>query len=75
MLQGELTVSVATSDLTAQGVDSETYAACMAMPMKYRGEHGCGDYEQTANLVTFGKGQVIIKPLAKPTRSTHTHLN
>ncbi len=55
--QGELTVSVATSELTAQGVDSDTYAACMAMPMKYRGEHDCGDYEQTANLVTFGKGQ------------------
>ncbi len=66
---------MATSDLTAQGVDSETYAACMAMPMKYRGEYSCGDYEQTANLVTFGKGQVIVKSLTQTTRSAHTHLN
>ncbi len=50
---------MATSDLTAQGVDSGTYVACMAMPIKYRGEHNCGDYEQTASLVTFGKGQVM----------------
>ncbi len=63
--QGELTVAVVMSDLTAQGVDSETYDACMAMPVKDRGDYGCGDYEQTASLVTFGKGQVIVRSLTR----------
>ncbi len=77
LLQGELTVSVATSDLTAQGVDSETYEACMAMPIKDRGDYECGDYEHTASLVTFGKGQVIVRSLTRtncPPQHT-THLN
>jgi len=49
-----LTVSFATSDLTARGVDPLKYEECMNMPLEDRGQRCGGDYLQTAGEITFG---------------------
>mmetsp|Transcript_20544 Transcript_20544/g.26727 ORF Transcript_20544/g.26727 Transcript_20544/m.26727 type:complete len:275 (-) Transcript_20544:136-960(-) len=49
-----LTVSFATSDLTARGVDPLKYEECMNMPLEDRGQSCGGDYLQTAGEITFG---------------------
>jgi hypothetical protein len=48
------TISYATSDLTAQGVDLIKYDECMNMPLEDRGSKCKGDYLQTAGEITFG---------------------
>ncbi|CAM9348358.1 unnamed protein product, partial [Phaeothamnion confervicola] len=52
-----LTVTFATSDLTARGVDAASYRACWALPPAARRPDACGDYEQTAGQLTFARGQ------------------
>lgn len=48
----------ATSDLTAQGVDSAHFATCQAIATAQRPQEGCGDYEHTAGQVVFLPGVV-----------------
>jgi hypothetical protein len=52
---GLIVLEYATSDLTARGVDSIKYAACMKLTVRDRGAAGCGDYELTT-------GHVVINP-------------
>ena len=56
IFDGELTIEYATSDLTALGVDSVKYAACLAMAASLRADAGCGDYEQTTGIIHFSEG-------------------
>ncbi|KAG5180011.1 hypothetical protein JKP88DRAFT_279922 [Tribonema minus] len=56
-----LTLEYATSDLTARGVDSEAYLACLALASDIRAPpRECGDYEQTAGRVTFAPGDAEV---------------
>ena len=51
---GPLTFEFATSDLTAQGVDSAHYTYCTSvLPTLERGSNNCGDYEQTRGTVVM----------------------
>jgi hypothetical protein len=49
-------IAYATSDLTAKGVDSYKYAACMLLSPAQRGLAACGDYEQTHGKMYFPEG-------------------
>ena len=40
----------ATSDLSARGVDTNKFDACLLLPVKERTANGCFDYEQTRGL-------------------------
>lgn len=53
---GALAIEYATSDLTARGVDSTKYAACMLLSVGLRAAAGCGDYEQTSGVVHIAAG-------------------
>ena len=53
---GEMTLHYATSDLTAQGVDSLKFAACQKLATLERGAALCGDYEQSRGTVTIPAG-------------------
>jgi hypothetical protein len=53
-----LTVAYATSDLTARGVDTLRFAACLNLPLAARA--GCGDYLQTAGEATFAPGDASV---------------
>ena len=49
-------IEYATSDLTAKGVDSTKYQACLAQSPSERGPAECGDYEQTTGRIYFNEG-------------------
>jgi hypothetical protein len=53
---GAMVVEYATSDLTAQGVDTAQYEACMLMAPQLRPAAGCGDYEHSSGVVIFAAG-------------------
>ena len=53
---GELALHYATSDLTAQGVDSIKYAACQNLAPSDRGTSNCGDYGQTSGVLIIAAG-------------------
>lgn len=55
---GRVVLEYATSDLTARGVDSAKFDACMALSVRERGPAGCGDYEQSAGLVVIEPGDM-----------------
>lgn len=53
---GPLTLEFATSDLSAQGIDSNKFNECMLLPVKERTSSGCFDYEQTRGLMHILRG-------------------
>jgi len=53
---GEIIVEVATSDLTAYGVDSYKYDACQKISTDIRNAAGCGDYRQTRETIVIPNG-------------------
>lgn len=53
---GEIIVEVATSDLTAYGVDSYKYDACQKISTDIRSTAGCGDYRQTRETIVIPNG-------------------
>jgi hypothetical protein len=53
---GELVLHYATSDLTAQGIDTYKFASCFALSTGARGGALCGDYAQTRGLMTIAAG-------------------
>jgi hypothetical protein len=53
---GDIVVEVATSDLTAKGVDSFKYAACQQISTDIRNAAGCGDYRQTRINILIPNG-------------------
>ena len=53
---GSIVVEYATSDVTAVGIDSYKYAACMELPTSERGNAYCGDYELTRGYLVFEDG-------------------
>ncbi|RYH30928.1 hypothetical protein EON65_03870 [archaeon] len=55
---GRVVLEYATNDLTARGVDSNKFRACLQAPTASRAALGCGDYEQTAGLVVIEPGVV-----------------
>ncbi len=58
-----IVLEYATSDLTAQGIDSIKYQECLRLPPMKRSQAKCGDYEQT-------RGEMVIE--ADRDRSTFT---
>jgi hypothetical protein len=46
----------ATSDLSARGVDTATFEACLRLPVKARAARGCGDFELTRGLLHLRAG-------------------
>jgi hypothetical protein len=54
---GRVVLEYATNDLTARGVDSNKYRACMEMATGDRAALGCGDYEQTSGLMVIESGR------------------
>ena len=58
LLDRSLTIAFATSDLTAKGVDTLRFNACLDLPVAER--EGCGDYLQTAGELTFGAGDATV---------------
>lgn len=58
IFEEEIVLEYATSDLTAAGVDSAKFASCSILAPRDRGHARCGDYEQTAGLVTIPAGEV-----------------
>jgi hypothetical protein len=53
---GALAVEYATSDLTARGIDSEHFEACLMTPIAARPDAHCGDYEQTSGVLVIAAG-------------------
>jgi len=53
---GEVIIEVATSDLTAYGVDSFKYDACQKISTDIRNTAGCGDYRQTRETIIIPNG-------------------
>ena len=51
-----LVLEYATSDLSAEGVDSNKYEECLKLPPLKRGPAQCGDYEHTQGLMTISAG-------------------
>ena len=51
-----LVLEYSTSDLTAEGVDSNKYEECLRLPPMQRGPAKCGDYEQTSGEMTIAAG-------------------
>lgn len=58
IFDGEVYIEYATSDLSAQGVDSTKFTACMGLATNERGPAGCGDYEQTKGVLRLAAGSV-----------------
>ena len=56
LLHHQMEIEYATSDLTAKGVDSTKYEACLAQSPAERGPAVCGDYEQTTGRIHFNEG-------------------
>jgi hypothetical protein len=56
VFSGEFVVYYATSDLTAEGIDSDKYQECLLLSPTERSTSGCGDYEQTRGTVLFAEG-------------------
>ncbi len=55
---GQIVLEYATSDLTARGVDTPKFTACMRLSVRERGPAGCGDYEQSTGLVVIAPGDM-----------------
>ena len=55
---GPIVLEYATSDLTATGVDSTKFAACLALAATLRGPANCGDYEQTTGNLIIPEGVI-----------------
>lgn len=53
---GDIIVELATSDLTAKGVDAYKYTACQQIATNVRYSAGCGDYRQTRANILIPKG-------------------
>ena len=53
---GELALHYATSDLTAEGVDSVKFNACQSLAPSNRGAALCGDYRQTSGILVISEG-------------------
>ena len=56
----DLDVTYSTSDLTARGVNSSVFSACLAQPIEKRGLI-CGDYEKAQGIVTFSQNQTFVR--------------
>lgn len=56
-LRSTLHVHYSTRDVTAFGVSRETAEACWDLPRALRNRAGCGDYVQTAGVLTFAPGR------------------
>jgi hypothetical protein len=52
-----ITLEFATSDVTATGIDSNKYQACLRLPKMQRGLAQCGDYEQTRGIMVLEEGR------------------
>jgi hypothetical protein len=52
-----IVLEYATSDLTATGIDSKKYEACLHLPKMQRGLAECGDYEQTRGYMILEEGR------------------
>ena len=53
---GHSCVEYATSDLSAQGIDTNKFESCMLLPVKERTSNGCFDYEQTRGFMHILEG-------------------
>jgi hypothetical protein len=54
--EGDVYIAYATSDLSAMGVDKDTFAACLLLPTDQRGPAACGDYQQTRGTLFIPAG-------------------
>lgn len=55
---GRVVLEYATSDLTARGIDTTKFDACMMLSVRERGLAGCGDYEQTTGQMVIEAGDM-----------------
>ncbi len=58
MYSGQIVLEYATSDLTARGVDTDKFTACLRLSTLERGPAGCGDYEQSTGRVVIEEGDM-----------------
>lgn len=49
-------VTYSTSDITALGVDKQTFDSCLLLPISERGGTQCGDYELTTGDLVLNAG-------------------
>jgi hypothetical protein len=70
-----LVISFATSDISALGVDTETFEYCLSLYLDDR-DLSCGDYEQTAGDVVFAEGVAeavfFVRVMDNPCRQLRT---